>query len=612
MPSNIKHNSVRGLRFRCRNDEYYDFMLYRGECSGDGSFGKCAIAGINANDANLQLGKPIYREDKNGKPTMVGGEVESNTLWEGAYNDGVALKDIGLTGIDNGFISYRRDLISNKEFVEMYTGTTYNVPEMKAFYMSPVSGNTTGFKYPMTFEEDKQGKYFSMRGGFFQGFFKLHGFDYQTLPTHITEDWDLQFVLRRRSDYDVQVNTLNNLHPENKGMFFYMGTRAENKFWSKYNKAQDMAEFLVPSVFNDGYFTDCYVTNYITAPEYTEYQSEYSAGAAFVDSYMQADEELDAAAYAWCGDYWEKDLDLADVRVKTSLGLDIEQRGYYEIETDNKFIFFNRTCTGFTVNDWGFDENDYIYDDCNNVITPNGKEKPIIALTGMTNNCKENKFITYNRTCTGKTVNNAEAYDAEYYEPYDVYKDIKNNAFGLRIDDEGRIGYRFGTIDCDNEHHYGVAEEYSKPGIVPADKWVTIDVRFKIMNPTYSQCFTNNGQSVKMVPNNVGKRKMRIYIYVDGYLKLISKELDEFNFRELDDDFRKQEGVPFSMSLGGGSQGLLETIDLNYYMTSEYCLPIERDFCGTFLGDIRSFKFFDCFVDAQTMRDSNQTKNIEL
>ena len=46
MPANIKINNVKSIRFRCNYDKYYDFMLYKGECYGDGSFGDCLAADI--------------------------------------------------------------------------------------------------------------------------------------------------------------------------------------------------------------------------------------------------------------------------------------------------------------------------------------------------------------------------------------------------------------------------------------------------------------------------------------------------------------------------------------------------------------------------------------
>ena len=541
MPSNIKNNSVKSLKFRCIYDEYYDFMLYRGECYGDTDLSDCLMAEIDAEDIETPS-----REYNDGQPTTKGGEVYSKVTWAGSICENTLLKDIGLTGTDNGFISYRKDQITNRTFLEMLTGTTYPIFDMDTrFFMTPISGNTGIYKYPIEINRDEKGKYFSMKGGFYQGFFKLFGFDYQTLPTHIENDWCMSFVLRKRSDYQVSMNTLNDLYPQNNGIFFYMGTRAENKFWEMYNEPQDKEEFLIPNAID---------------PEY------------FADDFMGDDGEyIDEGV--WCDDYAEKDIDEKDITAKTSDDKDLDKKGYFEIETDNKFIFFNRTCTGFTVNDWDEDMS--------------------IILTGRTQgNSSENKFITYNRTCTGKTVNDEDSEDTEYV-PYDIYKDIKNNAFALRIDEQGRIGYKFATIDCDDEaHHYGVKEEYSKEGIIPSNEWVTVSVRFTILNGNGEKC-----------SKDIGQRKMKIYIYVNGYLIFVSKELPEFNFRELDDIYEKQEGVPYSLSLGGGTQGLLETIGFDYEKPSKYSLPIEKAFAGTFLGDIRSFKFFNCFKGIESVRN---------
>ena len=585
MPQNIKINSVKALRFRCKYDEYYDYMLYRGECYGPGSFGDCLAADITAH--GLELGE-----------VKAGETVYSARDWDGAQNAGTLMEDIGVTGIDNGFITYRRDQITNKQFLDILTGSTYNIAENdNRFFMNPVSGNTRQFKYPMEINEDEHGKYFSMKGGFYQGFYKLFGFDYQTLPSYIENDWNMSFVLRRRSDYKVEPNTLNNLHPENNGIFFYMGTRAENKFWHYYH-TEGMEEFRLVDEDAEPYVDWDEEQNYVT--DYPDYVQD-EVGNYYEDSYLQREDD-GGSGYSIDPEYWESDVDLYGLSLVTSLGYDYDKRGYYDIETDNKFIFFNRTCTGFTVNNW--------------------TEGDTVLLTGRTDwDTDENYFITFNRTCTGKTVNSV--YDDRYImtktkdgktvykedvsktKVFDIFNDIKDNAFGLRIAEDGSIGYKFGALDCDEpEHHYSVKEEYSKPGIVPMDKWVHVDVRFKILNPLYNQCIKNtvNGLVSTQVPAKIGERKMKIYIYVDGYLVLVSKEMKEFRFRELDDIFQKQEGVPFSMSLGGGTQGLLEEIQLDYYKLTDYCLPLERDFAGTFLGDIREFRFYNCFLDYPMIR----------
>lgn len=662
MPSsNIKNNSVRSLKFRCTYDKYYDFMLYRGECYGDGDFGNCLVSDISAN--GLPIGQ-LSRTFKDGdKSSTTGGEVYSkDVMWEEAVNVGTTLKDIGLTGVDNGFVSYKRDQISNRDFINIFTGTTYTIPEEEQrFFMSPVSGNTNTFKYPMEVCEDENGQYFAMKGGFYQGYYKLHGFDYQTLPNYIDDEWNMSFQIRRK-DYETDKNILNTLHPENKGIFFYMGTRAENKFWELYNNAEDKAEFLVESADNDGYCEDWDLQNHVT--EYLTYLSDeginYNGDYLMenIDETCPWDEEywkiklgeydgdylycpdieyMDIAwdedywkgeteGYAWDAEYWEEDLDLKTVEIITSLGYELDKRGYYEIQTDNKFLFFNRTCTGFTVNKWDREEEAFDYDSCADKLTERDNGEPIVSLNGRKDNCKENKFITYNRTCTGKTVNNAMGrfiitgktgegyyeYAMDSYEPYDVFKDIKNNSFALRVDEEGRIGYRFGMLDCDEPlHHYSIKEEYSKKCLVCKDRWTNVHLRIKILNPSYKDCYTHDEEGnliVKKVPQHIGERKMKIYIYVDGYLVLVSEELPEFNFRELDDVAQKQEGVPFSISLGGGSQGLLETISKDYYHTSEYMLPIEKYFGGTFIGDIRYFRFYNCFMDYRKIRNMTWQK----
>jgi hypothetical protein len=73
-----------------------------------------------------------------------------------------------------------------------------------------------------------------------------------------------------------------------------------------------------------------------------------------------------------------------------------------------------------------------------------------------------------------------------------------------------------------------------------------------------------------------------------------AKELSELFLRPLNDNPERQEGVPYNISIGGGSQGLSERIMLNYYDNTNYTLPIEENFGGTFIGDIKEFIFSTC------------------
>ena len=690
---NIKNNSTRSIDARLYNDEYFDFMLYRGEVLG---------IDYNINEKLILDFTSLNIED---------GILYSDVTWDGAVNNDVSLNDIGFTGIDNGLIHFEKDKISNSDFLKILTGSTYEIDSGDTrFFMTPITGNTKNFIYPM-FLENKEEKYISFKGGFYQGFYKLFGFDYQVLPNGPDIEWNLQFNIRPRSDYKVEIESVNYIHPNNNGIFFYMGTRAENKFLNLYKTDSAVTEPLkIASIENDGYLdsTECdgeklsiqnkVVSELEYTPDLPKFKNNIEEKTVeglpineddecesyFADNYYdkkgedpcncikkktlskgtsKCDREYDVEydmlsipgnkwhisdlyAYKYdetsvncckdcggggggdesecvdqsvpdclCDEYFldlvlnkdkndknhyfkveecgkgDKSLDeeylmtdeeIDEKRIEDTFGHLITKKGYYEIVSDNKFLMFDRTPLGFTVNNW--------------------IEDTKVTLTGRNDWGNINYFPLMNRTKTGYTVNDIYKYQEENSIPYNIYKDIKNNAFALRITENGAIGYRYAMLDCnaDNEQHYTVKEEYSKENIIKYDEWNNVLVKIVILNPSQVK-FRKNGSMCEDYKK--GKRKMKLYFYVNGNLVFISQELDEFNFRELNDNYQKQEAVPFNISLGGGTQGLLESVLPDYYKFSEYMFPIERDFCGTFLGDIKSFKIFNGYLNYPTIKN---------
>ena len=71
---------------------------------------------------------------------------------------------------------------------------------------------------------------------------------------------------------------------------------------------------------------------------------------------------------------------------------------------------------------------------------------------------------------------------------------------------------------------------------------------------------------------------------------------DLFEYRE------KQEGVPFNYSLGGGTQGLIETNTIGGPDVKDENLIIQENFAGTFIGDISRFRLYECCLDVTTIR----------
>ena len=594
MFKNIKHNNVRSLNLKLRNDKYYDFMLYRGECKTVKNSDRCVIADI----------KPYNMSD---------GKTYSEVEWEDAVNNGVSLKNIGFTGVDNGIITFRKDKITNAQFLKLYTESEYNIEEGdKRFFMFPVTGNTNQYKYFYTLEDDDKGGFITLNGGFLQGFYKLHEEDYQTLPDFIENDWNLEFVLRKK-DSDVHYRTINHTHPNNKGIFFFMGTRAENKFWVEYKQKENIKDLFDSENHHGGYFADYnpdmgYMLNenyFVKEPEVLDIEFDdgynlkcdsngsnegYSCDLYFhsdkkgvvpIDGYFGDDYTgvgcltcgCDPNGYSCGNEYYEQEISLNGLALKTTKGHDFNKRGYFEIKTDNKFLTFDQTKYGFTTKT--FDP-----------------ENPYMIYEGRNDWGNLNYFTLMNQTSTGYTVDTIKQYQEENVKEFDIYKDIRDNAFALKINDDGSISYRYGITDCEEETKYRVEEETSKPNLIPNDEWVTINIRILMVSPN------------DVCQNKNGERKMRIHFYVNGNLVLISKELPEFKFRALDDVKEKQETVPFNISLGGGTQGLCDGIWLNYYLKPDYMLPLERDFCGSFLGDIKSFRIYDCFLDYKTINDN--------
>lgn len=488
--SNINNKNHRRIDCRLINDMYMDFMLSKSHGGHD----------LSLNGNNIIASLDFDKQQKI--------HVISNVAWDKSVKSDTVLKNIGFTGVDNGFISYDRDRIGNDEFLKLYTESSFDLSTYgDKFFVTEVTGNTHMYTYPIEFNDD----YTSLKGGFYQGFFKIEGNKYQTLPHKIDNEWDFVFNLRRRN-YETNSDILNKTHPENKGFFFFIGTRAENKFWEIYEYGMR----------NDDNVND----------------TQYIEGDYFASS--EPDEI-----------YLKEQISLDNIELYDSDGYPIIDSNIYEIETDNKFIIFNQTKDGYNIKTW---KDDYKF-----------------ILTGKTISNNINYFQYLNNSKDGYNKNNIHELHEELKENYDIHKDIKNNAFGLKINDDGSITYRYMT-NCE------LVEETSYPNIVKLDEWTNIRLKM-IRKRTVEHSDFNEG-------------KMMLFIYVNGYLKFISKELPEIILKPLDDNPNKQEGVPYNISIGGGSQGLCERVILDYYKNTEHELPIEKSFAGTFIGDIKSFEFF--------------------
>jgi len=155
--------------------------------------------------------------------------------------------DIGLTGTDNGLvtnikgdeINFTNGLFSDfLKFERLYFDRRLKMFQVTGYTDSPnikFSGFDKTVLYEVVSKEDSVGKYHELYGGFYQGFYKLFGYDYEILPERMNKGWTVEMLLKPRliNEYTPGAGetTLNEIYPENKNMFFYFGTRAENKYY---------------------------------------------------------------------------------------------------------------------------------------------------------------------------------------------------------------------------------------------------------------------------------------------------------------------------------------------------------------------------------------------
>jgi len=550
MGASIHNYDLNNLKLQVSNKDYWDFYLADGDVISSPytgvTSGSCFITHFDFNDPN------IYSTGSTSADT-----IYSLRTWDDAVNTGYTLTTIGVTGIDNGLVTFDKATgdTSNTALLSALTGTTLVIPSGDSrFIMNRVTGMTEQYIYPIDIISDtgSTGNYARLCGGFYQGYYKLDGYDYEVLPNRVPKGWVAEMWVNKSDNVcsGVTATTLNDTYPDNKGMFYYMGTRAENKFWTVF----------------DGLNTGC--TSACTVP----------VGCAGTPT-------------TFCTPLKESEISLAD-------GHTLSPPPIRLVSTDNQFLIYHRgdevgRCHGTRQTHYG-------------VTYPQGMKAPnftgnTITYTAVTQTRVDayNPFMVYCRACNtggqGKCgCQNGICRTTRNYNPttalltLDVNADVVDNAIGFRVKDDGSIGYRLLTLTgaCSGDTYTSgvtVTEQYSVSGTVTEDVWTNIAIRF-FAYEAYDDC--------QLEQND--RRLGRLAIYVNGKLKLWVDDFLEIMPRRLDVDKSKQVGVPYNISLGGGSQGLIESMTFDGQDPDDLGLNIETNFAGSFIGSISQFKFYAC------------------
>jgi hypothetical protein len=474
------------------NDNLWDFYL----TSDNG--GQSLPYAVNCNtlectDGIISDNDLILWFDVSNSGTTTDGKVLTSLVeWTGVTitpSSGITLNDFGLCGVDNGRVTGLTDTITlttGDTKVKLYpvTGSTYVYP------WSYVTGTTVGSGCEM---EESICTY----GGFYQGFFKID-FEkpapvssttvstnqcgdsvtattvskgnpdakvYDLMPTDYEKGWTMEtWLLPNDSCGSTTGTTLNDLYSNNSGFFFYIGTRAEDKFWNVFSG-------------ESGYTTS---TNIPLQPN------------------IPVDEGLNG------GQSW-----------------------------------FTRSAYGFSY-PWAF------------------------------SNCCCNS--TGSTTTEGITSGTS----------YNYCNEIGENALGFRITPEGKLGWRKLTVtgECRNNKEVitgtTMEEEYTTDSVIPTGNTASL------LQVVY----------VEGTGSKFGLRTGVIKMYVNGRLVLKSKDFIGLRLRSLQTWSDKQQGVPYNISWGGGTQGLLESKTFNGPDPEDKSLLIEENFAGTFLGQLSQLRFY--------------------
>ena len=593
---NIKNFNFNKLDVKLSNSDYWDFFLATDEYNncGAGSSSGCTAVWYDFNDL-----------DTYANSALTATSIYSLTTWSEAVNTGYTFNTIGLTGIDNGLITFNKTTgdTSNQALLSAITASTLVIQSGDTrMKMTRVTGTTGDYVYPYVITADTSGYYSSLCGGFYQGFYKLDGYSYEVLPTRVNESWSAEFWLKPEDlcDY-VTGTTLNDLYPNNKGFFFYMGTRAENKYWNIWNGADTgcTSGCTVPTGCTDT------LSEWCTIPKESDMYIIGDYGVAVPLDPPRVEIDLITNPFLIYGRALDDRYQLSTASTGTFIN-------EVNLETDYTGGTCSKCSVCGNVHD-GLGSQTVCSYDGNGIVVVNTAKH----ITNTTN-----PFLIYGRansvrcscfSCGGNgdgygrdTVCTFSGFTSETTE-LDYNLDIIDNAIGFRIKDDGSIGYRLLTVtgQCVTastgvvSYVSGVTieEGYSESGVINSDQWNYVVIKF--VTDYKSDC------ELKIAK----PRKGRLSFYIDGKLKYFIDEFDEFIARRLMEYKDKQLAVPFNFSLGGGSQGLLESQTFDGLDPNDRNLPIQENFAGTFIGGISQFKFNLCELTYDDIQTNYKTQS---
>ena len=491
------------------------------------------------------------------------------------------LCDIGLTATDNGLydkmsgesVTFTMGINDFEKFNPHYYDRRFKLHPVTGYTSAPnqrFSGNTKETVYNIVSKSgDTVGYYNELYGGFYQGFYKLFGYDYEVFPERVNKGWTSELLLKPRLKEVYTPSSgqtyLNNIYSGNSGTFFFMGTRAENKYYhpASGSPVSDSGYTRVTSGLTECIKTcACADTGVTNSDCFTVYPQ-----TATTQVHRTGD----------CGAYNE----LVPVKLQ--------------------------------------DPDDDLFSNALSIRFSGAPQNPKICV----------KYIKFTGSCitTGTCENTGVTYSSGYTivetcSSKGVYDDCDYSGCTLTSQEQwimvSTVFERYLTLeDCDLLNFGGLGDVRKE--LYPSE---LNNASYNLIMPPQ----THSGSTKEKIRSyidltekwfeNVGKRMGLLKIYVNGYLFMTINDFEEIIPHELNTEKEKQLGVPFNISIGGGTQGLRESLVFSGctdregpYIQDPELMPnktlsgttlsglttdiiMEPNFGGSFMGGLSQFRLY--------------------
>lgn len=572
-------------------NQYWDIFLASDENDYDEEivFSENIIAYFDGNRLPIQIdindldSSPDYTLTyKNYNPNNL---LTSTNIWNPNNLDltcftAFTVCDIGLTGTDNGLvdqltgetIELTNGILSNSDrFDRLKFGRNFKMFQVTGYTSQPnerFSGYSATTLYEIISKTgDTEGVYHELYGGFYQGFYKLFGYEYDIIPNRVSKGWTMEFLIKPRlfNEFTPSLGeaTLNDFYPNNKNIFFYLGSRAENKYYH----------------FADG------------SPTSDSGYTRVTSGLTCLETCV-------------CSDTGVTNSDCISVYPNST-------------PTNNKKYY---PCDNYENPIIG-EEDDPAMDVLSNAIAFKLCDDPsnpkigvrVLRFVGdceMTGSC-ENTGITY---VTGYTI-------TDYCSPNGIYDVCQSgNTF---VDEEHWIQIdvvfeRYEYFDiCHLLYKGGLAlitkKEYLESLVGNTVNLISPPITHTNIEPDQIEIVQLNERWLIEKKDRMGVLK----IFVNGMKFFEIPDFEEIIPRPLNTRKERQVGVPFNISVGGGTQGLHENLIFsgcptnltNNYIQDPELIPneilsattlsglttnilLEQNFGGTFEGALAQFRMY--------------------